>query len=135
MLWIWKMDTISLKLGQRNIEVESDSLRIDCELKSLADSKAASSAVVSKDGVDVVITDNRVTLVNPDFFQEIGVNLDQYDIVVLKGGYLAPRFKPFAAKVLFGLALGYTNQIFNELTYEKICHPIYPLDKEFDYNP
>jgi len=124
---------VNLKLGRFNVE-DPTPLEIEGTLKLTGTWKGVQAAVIELDGVEVVITSERTAMVDPDFFKELGIVLQDYDIVVLKGGYLAPKFQTYAAQVLFGLAPGYTNQIFEELNYKNLSRPIYPLDQNFEFN-
>ena len=62
-------------------------------------------------------------------FEAANVHFHDYDIVVVKMGYLDVGLVEEAAYHIMALSPGPTNQNIEELTYKKIKRPIWPLDK------
>jgi microcystin degradation protein MlrC len=56
-------------------------------------------------------------------------------VVVLKSGYLSPDWKAVAARRLFALTPGDTNQLLEDLPYEEVPRPIYPVDEDTEWSP
>ncbi|WP_224450301.1 M81 family metallopeptidase [Haloprofundus salilacus] len=89
------------------------------------------TALVSLDGADVVVADRRTNVHrDPVFLRRLGVDPTARKLIVLKSGYLSPAWKTVAARRLFALTPGETNQRLAELPYERIPRPIYPLDAD-----
>ncbi|WP_224337562.1 M81 family metallopeptidase [Haloprofundus halobius] len=88
-------------------------------------------ALVSLDGADVVVSERRTNVHrDPAFLRRLGVDPDAREVVVLKSGYLSPAWKTVAARRLFALTPGETNQRLVDLPYERVPRPIYPLDED-----
>ncbi|MUV56976.1 hypothetical protein GJ632_06050 [Halogeometricum sp. CBA1124] len=56
-------------------------------------------------------------------------------VVALKSGYLSPAWKDLAAKRLFALTRGETDQRLASLPYERVPRPCYPLDEDVTWSP
>ena len=78
--------------------------------------------------IDVVIStcNNSMTQINQ--FTKANVNIDDYDIIVVKQGYLFPELKNIAAFSVMSLTKGYTIQDTRSIDYKLICRPMYPID-------
>ncbi len=127
-------ETFELNLGQRDADVESGPLKIEAKVKLLGNSIGVPAAVVEIKGIDVVITPRRVMMTDPKFLLGLGLDPNNYDLVVLKSGYLDPKYETYAAKTFLGLTPGYTNQNLSNLNYTQVSRPIYPLDEIVDLN-
>ena len=57
-----------------------------------------------------------------------GLDIDAYDFIVVKQGYLYPELKGRAKNYVMSLTLGVTLQKTELLTYKQVMRPIYPLD-------
>ncbi|SFL83152.1 M81 family metallopeptidase [Halanaerobium salsuginis] len=82
-------------------------------------------------GIDLVIADQKVVMLDPDYLLSLKIKLNNYQLVILKSGYLAPAYQPYAKSVLLAITPGYTYQDLEKLNYHAVEHPIFPLDKEF----
>ena len=56
------------------------------------------------------------------------MDLDAYDLIIVKQGYLYPELKAMAANYVMALTDGACMQRTEKLTYKKVSRPIYPLD-------
>lgn len=95
------------------------------------------TALVSLDGgVDVIIANRRTNVHrDPAFLRHLGISPSTRQVIALKSGYLSPEWKDVAARRLFALTYGETNQRLTELPYERVPRPIYPLDEETTWSP
>ncbi|MCI7222567.1 MAG: MlrC C-terminal domain-containing protein, partial [Erysipelotrichaceae bacterium] len=78
--------------------------------------------------VDIVIStcNNSMTQINQ--FTKANIDINDYDIIVVKQGYLFPELKDIAAFSVMSLTKGYTIQDTRSIDYKLICRPIYPID-------
>ncbi|WP_227357415.1 M81 family metallopeptidase [Haladaptatus salinisoli] len=122
--------TISLSLG--HVYPDRTPLEVTGTVVKHLKTDAVRTSLISLDGgADVVISDSRTNVHrDPEFVRRLGIDLTTRDVVVLKSGYLSPAWKDVAAKRLFALTPGETNQRLTQLPYKRIPRPIYPLDND-----
>ncbi|MEM0501758.1 MAG: M81 family metallopeptidase [Ignisphaera sp.] len=92
-------------------------------------------AVLRVDGIDILLASRRRGWTSLDIFREFGVDPTERKIVVVKLGYLTPDFRRIAKLALIALSPGCTNLVVEKLRYERVRRPIYPLDKDFSWEP
>lgn len=96
---------------------------------SLATADGAAAARVDLDGAAVIVAEERTNLHrDPENFERFGIDPAERDLIVLKSGYLSPAWKAVAARRLFALTPGDTNQVLADLPYERVPRPIAPID-------
>jgi microcystin degradation protein MlrC len=128
--------SVSLSLGR--LVPSGDPLDVSGTVETtLADDPdEPDAALVALDRADVVITRTRSNRHrDPDFLRSLGVEPVSRSAVVLKSGYLSPTWKDLAGRRLFALTPGDTNQSLDELPYERVPRPIYPLDPGTEWSP
>lgn len=86
------------------------------------------------DGVSTVILNNRRSFTETRDFREIGVDPLQYDIVVVKLGYLFPQLRAIAPVQLMALTAGFCNLDIPTLPYKRVARPSYPLDLDMSWS-
>ena len=84
----------------------------------------------SYQNIDVIFTDKRAAFISEENFIEAGVNIGDYDIIVVKLGYLFSELHPFCDKHYFALTDGSSCVDIRRFDYKKLIRPLYPLDKE-----
>lgn len=100
------------------------------------DADGARTVLVSLDGADVVVADRRTNAHrDPEFVRRLGVDPTERAVIALKSGYLSPAWKGVAARRLFALTPGETNQRLADLPYEHVPRPTYPLDEDAEWSP
>lgn len=121
--------TVDLRLGRR---IEADGpLPVSGTVRTLLASDGTRTALIDLGGAEVVVADERTNLHrDPAFFRDLGIEPTDRDVIVLKSGYLSPAWKQVAARRLFALTAGDTNQVLASLPYERVPRPIYPIDEE-----
>ena len=92
------------------------------------------SLTVRFGNVDAVFTELRSAFIEKGNFDAAKVALSDYDIVVVKLGYLFTELKPFADRELFALSEGASCVELSKLGLKRIIRPMFPLD-EFEFNP
>ena len=104
-------------------------LKMSAKVRNIARAGYMEYAVVSHAGIDIVISEGRVEISNPDYMKALGLDLTQYKIIVVKSGYLSPGYKALANRCILALTPGDTCEILDTLPYRVTGRPIFPLDK------
>ena len=84
----------------------------------------------SYQNIDVIFTDKRAAFISEDNFTTAGVKIEDYDIVVVKLGYLFTELQPFCDKHYFALTEGSSCVDIKRFHYKNLIRPLYPLDEE-----
>lgn len=92
-------------------------------------------AVLAVRGVDVVLSEHRVSIYNPEQMRCLGLEPLAYKVVVIKRGYLEPLFQAIAPRAILALSPGATNCDVTRLPYHRVRRPIYPLDPDMAWAP
>jgi microcystin degradation protein MlrC len=92
-------------------------------------------AVVSIDGIDLVLSAKRRPYHNIADFTRLGLDPRTAKIVVVKSGYLSPELAPIANPNLMALSAGVVDQFVERLPRLRKEHPTYPFDKDFSFEP
>ena len=86
------------------------------------------SLTISFDNVDAVFTEKRSAFIEKGNFDKANVDLLEYEIVVVKLGYLFEELKPYADRELFALSDGASCVELARLNLQRIERPMYPLE-------
>jgi len=86
------------------------------------------SCVLSYEGIDILLFDKRKPVFTEEVLNEHGLSLHDYNVLVVKQGYLSPELDKVAKNSVMALTLGNCNQKIERLSYKKIKRPMYPLD-------
>ena len=86
------------------------------------------SLTISFDNVDAVFTEKRSAFIEKGNFDKANVDLLEYEIVVVKLGYLFEELKPYADRELFALSDGASCVELSRLNLQRIARPMYPLE-------
>jgi len=92
-------------------------------------------AVLTIDGVTVVITTARDGFITLDRFAHFGLDPRAYRIVVVKTGYLFPEMRTIARDAILLLSPGFTDLDLARLPYRRVRRPIFPLDRLLAWAP
>jgi microcystin degradation protein MlrC len=134
--------TILLALGGKLDPIHAQPLPVNGTILSLhtvpwpANARAGATvlpnriAVVNVQGIDVVLTERRTPFHHLTDFTLLGLEPTQYQIVVVKMGYLAPEVAQLARRALLALSPGAVNQDIEHLPYKRIQRPMFPMDRE-----
>lgn len=86
------------------------------------------AVTVSTPHVDFVILDRPGSFISIGHFTEgAGLNLEDYQVIVVKQGYLFAELRKLAKLAILALTPGGTHQIIENMEYHKIIPPVYPL--------
>lgn len=78
--------------------------------------------------ISIIVCGKSVYYVDFDQFEASNINVKDYDIVIVKQGYVFPDLKSIADYYVMSLTDGTTNQRAERLTYRRIHRPMYPID-------
>ena len=79
-------------------------------------------------GVDIVVASSEKTFSGKTIFEQAGVDWNDYDITVVKQGYIFPELKEAAAFYVMSLTDGATPQNTAAIPFKRIMRPMYPVD-------
>jgi len=96
---------------------------------------AGATVVIGYHNIDIVVTENRGALISKEHFDKAGVNIEDYDIIVIKMGYLFTALKTIARRSILALTPGASCEDISKIRFTKIGHPIYPIEKDFEWEP
>lgn len=78
--------------------------------------------------VTVIVGNHHVSFAEREQYEWANVDLDAYDLIIVKQGYLYPQLKAMAAHYVMSLTDGACMQRTERLIYKKVIRPIFPLD-------
>jgi microcystin degradation protein MlrC len=87
------------------------------------------TVVLTVDGVDVILTAERQSYVEPAQFHSLGIDPLAYKIVVPKRGYLTTPLHVISPRSILAVSPGVTNCDVRQLEYRRVQRPMYPLDE------
>lgn len=93
------------------------------------------TVVLTVEGVDVVVTAERHSYVEPAQFHALGIDPLAYKIVVPKRGYLTAPLEAISPRSILAISPGVTNCDVTQLTYRRVNRPAYPLDPDATWSP
>ncbi len=97
--------------------------------------KRGTIAVLTIEGVDVILSSQRLSFVEPAQFRSLGIEPLAYKIVVPKRGYLTAPLRAISPRSILALSPGVTNCDVTQLNYQRVNRPMYPLDLDATWSP
>ncbi len=89
------------------------------------------AAVRTADGIDIVLSAAREQTHSPECFTELGIDLSQKRLVIVKSAqHFHARFNAVAEKIIYAVAPGTTSVDFTTFDYKRLKRPIWPLDAD-----
>jgi Uncharacterized conserved protein len=89
---------------------------------------AAVTVTIKNKPVDVIVTSKSITYAEIHQFEAANINIDDYDIIVVKQGYIFPELKEKAKFHIMSLTEGPTDQRTERISYKRILRPMFPID-------
>jgi microcystin degradation protein MlrC len=93
------------------------------------------TVVLTVEGVDVIVTAERHSYVEPAQFHSLGIDPLAYKIVVPKRGYLTAPLEAISPRSILAVSPGVTNCDVTQLDYRRVNRPMYPLDPDATWRP
>ena len=87
------------------------------------------TVTISVGNVDFIITDVSGSFISFSHFEAAGLDVHDYQVIVVKQGYLFAELSKAANLAILALTPGATHQIIENLHYKRIIHPLYPFQK------
>ena len=119
-------NSTKVKLVGATIKALTLDLAID-NPRTLADDKPR-SVVLSHQGIDVLLFDKRKPVFSETTLNENGLTRHDYEVLVVKQGYLEPEFNEAAAHQAMLYTTGNVDQRVERLPFKKLRRPMYPVD-------
>lgn len=92
--------------------------------------KKADYAMVRAGGIDLILSDHQLSFTGMECFETAGVTISDYDILVLKMGYLFAEIAGGCRENMMALTPGCTPLLVTTEQYHHLPRPIWPLDLE-----
>lgn len=83
---------------------------------------------VADQNVDIIVSSRSITYAELHQFEAANITVEDYDIIVVKQGYLFPDLKDISSFSVMSLTKGATNQKTESITFRKIMRPMFPID-------
>jgi len=90
-------------------------------------------AVLQVEGVTLILHSIHEAFTDPVHFQLAGIDPLAFNIVVVKEGYLFQGLRDIAPRAIMALTPGFANQILENLEYNQVRRPIFPLDPDMTW--
>jgi microcystin degradation protein MlrC len=128
--------TIPLSIGGTLDPLTSQPVKVTAKVRYIAQDAAPASreAVIEFDGITATLSARRRNYHEADAFRSLGVEPTDFQIVVLKCGYLAPTMKPLANPHLLALSPGAIDQDIVHIE-NKRRKPTFPWVADLTYTP
>jgi microcystin degradation protein MlrC len=135
--------TVELQLGGKTDDLHGSPLTVSGRVRLLSDgrfknlgpmntgaeTRMGPTAVLTCDGVDVIVTSNRVQALDAGMFLSQGVNPTRKRVLVLKSSvHYRGAFEPLASRVVEVDTPGLSNADLSRYPYRHVRRPIFPLD-------
>lgn len=136
--------SVDLTIGGKLDTVFGSPLRISGTVRHVSSSDETGAApgrleirpaVVDLGGILLVLLNRRRSFTSPQDFEEVNIDPLAHKIVVVKLGYLFQALRDIAPRTIMALTPGFAYQVVENLPYDSIRRPIYPLDPEMDWSP
>jgi len=134
-------ETVQLTIGAGVSGNDATSVNVEATIKhigklgNLYGLDAGLCATLRCEGIDFIVTENRCAFVYKSQFEEANVNVHDYQIIVVKLGYLFPELQEIAGSSIIAFTLGACCENITLLNYTKLKSPIYPFNKDMIWNP
>ena len=79
--------------------------------------------------IDIMVASNRFAMVEIHQFVDAGIDLDDYDGLVVKQGYIFPELKDYGKLCVMSLTGGATPQDTASIPFKRIMRPMFPIDQ------
>lgn len=89
------------------------------------------TAILRVGGIDVIITSNRLQVLDLAIFRSQGIDPEEKQVVAVKSAHhFRGAFGPIARDIFLVDALGLATPSLKSLTYENVRRPVWPLDMD-----
>src|SRR5690606_24926190 len=92
--------------------------------------KVGDVCTVSVGSLDVVVANRGESFITLNHFTRAGLNWEDYDIIVVKQGYLFNELSAVSKLDILSMTPGATYQRIENIDYRHVPRPLFPLDTE-----
>jgi microcystin degradation protein MlrC len=125
---------VELDLGRVNpTEEEPRGLSVRAYVERIGTGKGIPSAVLRIDDIWAIVTTQRTDVYDPKFLKDLKLDPFDYNVIVVKSGYLSPEYQALTKRPMLALTPGDTNPLLETVPYRQVKRPIYPVDKDFEW--
>ncbi|MBC8531313.1 M81 family metallopeptidase [Gehongia tenuis] len=118
-----EVDAFSKKIQvEATVKVKGDLIFRTGEIKG-------KTVTLSAGDLDIVLEDRVESFTHMAYFRSAGVDVNDYDIIVVKLGYLFPELAEHAEATIMCLTPGAGSQDVTQLPFTVIPRPAYPMDE------
>jgi microcystin degradation protein MlrC len=97
--------------------------------------RAVAVATLRVGGIRILIPEMRHVFTRIEHFRQAGIEPLDHRLVVVKLGYLFPELHDVAPREILALSPGCADLELTRLPFRYVQRPIYPLDRDFDWQP
>lgn len=126
---------ITVTLGGVNDPVNGFPIEVKGTVHSIHESNEVAGgdiAIIKSGGLHIIVPSRRIQFPMPASFVKFGLNLEDFDVIVIKIGYLDHEWEELAPMRLLALTPGAVNQDIPNLEYTNIQRPMFPFDADMD---
>lgn len=125
-------DTLKIELGGRVDPSFGGPLSLEVRIEHLFElERAGRGALVRHENLFVIVTENRYQYGAKESYQRSGIAaLSDFDIIVVKMGYLEPDLSAAAKGWVMALTSGAVPQDIVNIPYHHLTRPLYPFEEE-----
>jgi microcystin degradation protein MlrC len=128
--------TVELSLGGKLDTIHCQPLTVHGTVLTLAEPEPGNRHVVLLvDNIKVILTERRTAFTTVAQFTQLGIDPLEHKITCVKLGYLFPELREIASKAIMALSPGVVNAVIEDLPFEHIQRPMYPLDPDMESQP
>ena len=125
-------DVIDIEIGAA-FDTDSETCRMNgAVIKTVTADQENQSVTLSYQGIDVLLFAQRKPVPTEEVLNSHGLSLYDYQILVVKQGYLTPELEAAAKHSVLALTPGNCDQRVDRLKFKKVRRPLYPLDDAAD---
>jgi microcystin degradation protein MlrC len=130
--------TVSLRLGATLDARSGPALPVEAlveDVRTIANTQQPDTAIIRIGGVRVILTAERRAFTERATMRDAGAEPNDYQLIVVKLGYLFPDLVAHAAHAILVLNAGATTLQLTTLPYQRIPRPVFPLDAAVVWKP
>lgn len=130
-------EQITLQVGA-NFDLDSKKVELNGIVKAkgdlmgylgCTDDKVGDVCTISVGNVDVVIANKGDSFITINHFTKAGLNIEEYDVIVVKQGYLFPELSRVSKLDILALTPGATYQLIEDLKFKHVNQSVFPLTR------
>jgi microcystin degradation protein MlrC len=144
-------NTGSFKLGGKVDDLHGPTLEIEAKVRSVGDVTFTNTGPMGRGGstrlgqtavlesgpngeIEIVVTTNRVQVLDPELFRAVGIPPEQRRALVVKSSvHFRAGFEPIASEIIEVDAPGLASPNIFRFPFEHVRRPIWPLDEGVEY--